>query len=75
MRGQGRPEAGERRGRPEIVRYRKEEYGRFIEEFRASLDGWKRVAGFGLVLAADRGNSKVVAAARALFTVGKAAGE
>lgn len=59
----------------ELARYRKEEYGRFVEELRTSLDGWKRVSGLGFVLAADRGNSKVVAAARALFTGGKPAGD
>jgi hypothetical protein len=56
----------------EMVRWRKEEYPRFVEEYRRSLDEWRRVGSAGFVLSADRLTSRVNVGASVVFSGGGA---
>jgi hypothetical protein len=51
----------------EMTRWRREEYPRFVEEYRQGLDAWRRVASAAFVLAADRNESRVSVGAAVVF--------
>ena len=55
-----------------MVRWRREEYPRFVEEYRRSLDAWRRIASAGFVLSADRASSRVSVGAAVVFGGGDA---
>jgi hypothetical protein len=56
----------------EMVRWRRDEYPRFIEEYRAGLDAWRRIASAAFVLSADRVASRVSVGGAVVFTGGGA---
>lgn len=51
----------------EVDRYRKEEYGRFVAEWRRDLDSFRRFGGVGVVLAARKSESSLDGGASLVF--------